>query len=380
MLSCVPDGSGRRSAYGDMTRDAAPRCAGPNVAGVVLGDGAPSGGTGPPPAGPVVAGPPTASPSPAARTDARPTTSDLLVPAGNGDGDSWRDTDGHEYRLGLVNTPEQDECFGAEATAERRARTADGFRARVYGTDRYGRAVSVVTTADGIDLNVHLARNGFANDQFLAEFRSENEPLARELDTAFAAARREGKGLWSACRASGPPAAAAVPTARAGGAPAARCHPDYSTCLPVRGDGSGWGGANDLDCGEVTGECSSDDRASTRTASTPTATASAATRRGGRRGIGRGGGPPRARAAQTECIGWSRSRPSMGRPQEPRPVTWATVRTCAGRTCRRTSPALAVGLVHSRTVRTTSSWLSSRQAASSARCRAAVSASTPRRA
>ncbi len=225
------------------------------VAGVVLDDDAPPGGTRTAPVRPVVAAPPTASPPPAvvpeASGEAPPATSDLRMPAGNGDGDSWRDTEGREYRLGLVNTPEQDECFGAAATAERRARTADGFRASVYATDRYGRAVSVVTTADGIDLNVHLARNGFADDRFLAEFRSENEALARELDAAFAAARREGRGLWSACASTS--TADPVPAAPAAGTGAAGCHPDYSTCTPVRGDGSGWGGGNDLDCGDVTG-------------------------------------------------------------------------------------------------------------------------------
>ena len=36
--------------------------------------------------------------------------------------------------------------------------------------------------------------------------------------------------------------------------PAARggsCHPAYTPCIPVKGDGSGRGDANDLDCGQV---------------------------------------------------------------------------------------------------------------------------------
>ncbi len=224
------------------------------AAGLVLDDGTPPGGTGTAPVTPAVAAPPTAPVvGTQAPADAPPATSDLLMPAGNGDGDSWRDTDGREYRLGLVNTPEQDECFGPEAAAERRARTAGGFRASVYATDRYGRAVSVVTTADGVHLNVHLARHGFADDRYLAEFRSENEALARELDAAFAAARREGEGLWSACRSGAPVAPEPVPAAPAAGAAAAGCHADYSTCVPVRGDGSGRGGADDLDCADLAG-------------------------------------------------------------------------------------------------------------------------------
>jgi hypothetical protein len=46
---------------------------------------------------------------------------------------------------------------------------------------------------------VLLARRGYANDRYLAQFRHENPALARELDPAFAAAKREHAGLWGAC-------------------------------------------------------------------------------------------------------------------------------------------------------------------------------------
>jgi endonuclease YncB( thermonuclease family) len=126
-------------------------------------------------------------------------SSPLLMPAGGGDGDSWHDTAGAEYRLGLVNTPEYDECYGSAATAKRKELTADGFRADVYTHDVYGRGVSVVTTANGVNVNVYLARNGFANDKYLSQFRHENPRLAAQLDTAFAQARADHRGLWSAC-------------------------------------------------------------------------------------------------------------------------------------------------------------------------------------
>ncbi len=126
-------------------------------------------------------------------------TSGLLHAAPNGDGDSWKDTSGREYRLGLVNTPELSECYGQTASAERKRLVRKGFRADVYTTDVHGRSVAVVYLADGRNLNVYLARHGFANDKYLAEFRHENEALARELDAAFAAARREHAGLWGAC-------------------------------------------------------------------------------------------------------------------------------------------------------------------------------------
>ena len=175
----------------------------------------------------------------------------LLQPARGGDGDSWRDTAGQEYRLGLVNTPERGECYAREATAERTARTAAGFRAAGYSTDGHGRSVAVVTTADGVNLSVHLARHGFADDRYLARFRHENPALAEELDAAFAAAKREGAGLWSACRQPGQGDAAAPPAAAEPTGDG--CHPDYLGCVPVQGDGSGRGHANDLDCGDLSG-------------------------------------------------------------------------------------------------------------------------------
>ncbi len=139
----------------------------------------------------------------AAVVDARTPEQPQLRPAPGGDGDSWKDTEGREYRLGLVNTPEVDECFGREATAERQRLTQDGFRAVVYAEDRYGRGLSVVTLPDGRSLNVHLARQGFADDRYLTQFRAENRRLAAQLDEAFAEARRERRGLWGACRRSG---------------------------------------------------------------------------------------------------------------------------------------------------------------------------------
>jgi endonuclease YncB( thermonuclease family) len=175
--------------------------------------------------------------------------SPLLQAGPHGDGDSWRDTAGEEYRLGLVNAPEQDECFGAEATAERRRQVAGGFRADVYTVDRYGRGVAVVTTADGSNLNVHLARQGFVDDRYLADFRHEAPQLAAELDAAFAEARARGRGLWSACAGDEVPIAPVQAAAPVG----VGCHPDYATCIPVVGNGSGAGGANDLDCGAVDG-------------------------------------------------------------------------------------------------------------------------------
>ncbi len=123
----------------------------------------------------------------------------LLRAAPGGDGDSWRDTRARAYRLGLVDAPELDECFGRQAAAERRRLTAHGFRAQVYATDRYGRRLSVVTLPDGRSLNVHLARQGFADDRYLERFGDERPELAAELAVAFRQAQRARRGLWGAC-------------------------------------------------------------------------------------------------------------------------------------------------------------------------------------
>ena len=117
-----------------------------------------------------------------------------------GDGDSWKDTGGREYRLGLVNAPETDECFGAQATARRRALLTGGFRADVYQRDGYGRSVAVVLTRSGHNVNRVLAQEGLVDDRYLRRYRSEHPTLARQLDGDFAAAKRAGRGLWGACR------------------------------------------------------------------------------------------------------------------------------------------------------------------------------------
>ena len=124
----------------------------------------------------------------------------LLHEAPHGDGDSWKDTAGREYRLGMVNAPEVTECYGAQATKERQRLLAGGFRADVYSKDRYGRGVSEVTLPDGTSLNVLLARTGFVDDRYLAQFRDEKPDLAKRLDAAFAEAKRRHVGLWGACR------------------------------------------------------------------------------------------------------------------------------------------------------------------------------------
>lgn len=114
------------------------------------------------------------------------------------DGDSFVASDGVEYRVGMVNTPEVGECHAAEATAATAAWLADGFTVEPYATDGNGRTVARVATDEG-DLGVLLARRGHADDRYLDQFRHEHPAYAAELDEAFAAARSEDAGLWGSC-------------------------------------------------------------------------------------------------------------------------------------------------------------------------------------
>jgi micrococcal nuclease len=180
----------------------------------------------------------------------KPAAAPLLHAASGGDGDSWKDTRGVTYRLGLVNTPELSECYGETASRKRKQLTAAGFRATTYTKDDYGRHVSVVYLADGRNLNVWLARNGYANDRYLKQFRHENPSLAAQLDPAFAAAKHEHAGLWGACGGTTQPQAFAAPVAASSPAPPAAAAA-RSGCEPAYPDVCIAPAPPDLDCPDI---------------------------------------------------------------------------------------------------------------------------------
>ena len=192
----------------------------------------------------------------------------LLAVADPKDGDSFVASDGVEYRVGMIHTPELSACGGPEAADRAMALLADGFTVEAYSADQYDRAVARIWLADGRDFGVVMASEGMADDRYLTEFRHEHPPYADELEQAFAAARATAAGLWSTCWAAEPstPSTGSEPSGGAspGPEPAAAgtvapqplaggtshggavgrwaCHPAYYECLP---DGP------DLDCGEV---------------------------------------------------------------------------------------------------------------------------------
>lgn len=168
-------------------------------------------------------------------TEPTDTPAVLLFMTDQKDGDSWVASDGNEYRLGLVNTPEANEKCGKQAAAFTRNFIASGFEADIYATDTYGRSVAEVFDDEGKSLNVALAKSGLGNDRYLDEFRHENPTLASELDAAFLDAP-----VPDCAATAAPVPLVKKPTKTT--APKSNCMAGYSPCLPIR---------EDMNCPEV---------------------------------------------------------------------------------------------------------------------------------
>src|SRR5215210_3346078 len=94
------------------------------------------------------------------------------------------------------------ECFAKRASAFNE-RLVGGERVRlvrdVEARDRYGRLLAYLYRArDGLFVNAALVRAGYAQPLTIPP----NVAHAGELRRLAAAARRAGRGLWSACRSS----------------------------------------------------------------------------------------------------------------------------------------------------------------------------------
>jgi micrococcal nuclease len=107
-----------------------------------------------------------------------------------------------------VDTPEsvkpgtRVQCFAKRASAFNQHLVA-GQRVRLVpdaeARDRYGRLLAYVyRTSDGLFVNAALVRRGYAHTLTIPP----NVAHAGEFRRLAATARRAGRGLWSACRAS----------------------------------------------------------------------------------------------------------------------------------------------------------------------------------
>lgn len=102
----------------------------------------------------------------------------------------------YPLRYILINTPETDEAFGADATAANR-RLVEGqtvyLLKDVSETDRFNRLLRYVFLADGTHVNAELVRQGYAQ---VATFPPDVSREA-EMRAAEAEARMAGRGLWA---------------------------------------------------------------------------------------------------------------------------------------------------------------------------------------
>lgn len=125
------------------------------------------------------------------------------------DGDTVELTNGYRketVRLIGIDTPETHHptkpvgCYGPEAAARTAELLPPGTKVRVErdveARDTYGRLLAyVIRSDDGLFVNLELAREGYAQVLSIAP----NTAHAREFLDAVGEARRERRGLWSAC-------------------------------------------------------------------------------------------------------------------------------------------------------------------------------------
>lgn len=116
------------------------------------------------------------------------------------DGDTLQLTNGVRVRLLNVDTPEFDDCFGAEATARLRELAPEGSAVRlVYDRDRldrFGRTLAhLYRRDDGRWVNRELVAGGYATVVLFEPNGARFDELAHVEDDA----RKAGVGLWSAC-------------------------------------------------------------------------------------------------------------------------------------------------------------------------------------
>ena len=134
--------------------------------------------------------------------DPKASTDDVVV-ARVGDGDTIQLTDGRRVRLVQIDAPElgEGECYSREARDALARLAPEGSRIELQrdpkldDTDRYGRLLRYVVS-DGTNVNVELVRRGAASVWFVDRDRGR---YAATLLDAARDARRTRAGLWGAC-------------------------------------------------------------------------------------------------------------------------------------------------------------------------------------
>jgi len=121
------------------------------------------------------------------------------------DGDTFSIVDGPKVRLIGINAPEEGACYFASSTEYLKSLIENKkvkLEKDISGTDEYGRLLRYAilpnpdATENNILINETMIREGYA-------VRQQESPDNRYRDlfaTAEAEAKKEGKGIWSACK------------------------------------------------------------------------------------------------------------------------------------------------------------------------------------
>jgi micrococcal nuclease len=161
----------------------------------------------------------------------------------------------YDVRVLGIDTPETKDprkpvqCWGPQASrfaeqhlaGERVTLRSDPSQERI---DRYGRTLAYVIAADGTNYSLAAVKSGAAR----AYVYDAPVRLNPRLQAAETAARHAGRGLWGApCHGQQTHRAPVAKTSHVPThtqAPAGRCEPGYTPCLPV---------VPDLDCSDING-------------------------------------------------------------------------------------------------------------------------------
>jgi endonuclease YncB( thermonuclease family) len=107
------------------------------------------------------------------------------------DGDTIVLKDKTRVRLHGIDTPERDQPYGKQATGALDALIETKILVLEKDTDRYGRLVGVLYTAEGLNVNLEMVCNGSA--WWYSRYAKNNRAMASCQDEA----KEAGLGLWA---------------------------------------------------------------------------------------------------------------------------------------------------------------------------------------